>query len=133
MTAVQPQPTGRVALVADDDQDIRDLVTTKLSGSGFTVIAVSDGDAALIAAREKHPDIALLDVMMPGPSGLEIVRLLREDPATATIPVILLSAKSQEFDVEAGLSLGAADYVVKPFSPRDLVARVEAALSRART
>jgi two-component system phosphate regulon response regulator PhoB len=130
MTAEQWTHAGRTALVADDDQDIRDLVTTKLSGAGFTVIAVSDGHAALIAAREKAPDIALLDVMMPGPSGLEIVELLRADPATAGMPVILLSAKSQEFDVEAGLSLGAADYVVKPFSPRDLVSRVEAALSR---
>jgi two-component system response regulator MtrA len=133
MTAEDSVPTGRVALVADDDQDIRDLVTAKLSGSGFIVIAVGDGDAALIAAREKHPDIALLDVMMPGPSGLEIVQLLHEDPITAKLPVILLSAKSQEFDVEAGLSLGAADYVVKPFSPRDLLTRVEAVLSRIST
>jgi len=126
-----PSSTARVALVAEDDRDIRELVTAKLTSAGFEVIAVSDGNAALAMARERSPDVALLDVMMPGLSGLELVTMLRSDSRTSSIPVILLTAKSQEFDVEAGLAHGAADYVVKPFSPRELVQRVNAVLSQA--
>jgi len=123
---------SRVALVAEDDSDIRELVTVKLSGAGYRVIAVSDGTAALAALREQSPDVALLDVMMPGVSGLEVIGALRADPATAAIPVILLSAKSQEFDVETGIASGAADYIIKPFSPRELVERVNGVLERTR-
>jgi DNA-binding response OmpR family regulator len=121
---------ARVVLIAEDDSDIRELVTRKLSGAGYRAIAVSDGTAALAAIREHLPDIALLDVMMPGASGLEILMELRADQATAAIPVILLSARSQEFDVETGIASGAADYIVKPFSPRELVDRVGAVLDR---
>ena len=123
---------SRVALVAEDDSDIRELVTVKLSGAGYRVIAVSDGTSALEAIREQLPDVALLDVMMPGVSGLEVIGALRADPATAAIPVILLSAKSQEFDVETGIASGAADYIIKPFSPRELVERVNGVLERTR-
>jgi DNA-binding response OmpR family regulator len=130
MTDSEPDAArSRVVLVADDDRDIRELVATKLTQAGFQVISFGDGLSALEAARSQHPDVAILDVMMPGLSGLDVVRKLHEDPATASIPVILLTAKSQEFDVQAGIALGAADYVIKPFSPRELVNRVTAALS----
>lgn len=121
-----------LALVAEDDRDIRELVTAKLTGAGYRVIAVGDGTAALNAIREQLPDIALLDVMMPGISGLEVIGRLRTDERTAAVPVILLSAKSQDFDVETGIASGAVDYIVKPFSPRELVERVEAVLQRTR-
>ncbi|HTZ43057.1 MAG TPA: response regulator [Jatrophihabitans sp.] len=122
----------RVAVIAEDDSDIRELVSTKLTGAGYRVIPVSNGTAALAAIRERLPDVAILDVMMPGTSGLDVIGALRGDPRTAAIPVILLSAKSQEFDVETGIASGAADYIVKPFSPRELVERVDAVLDRTR-
>lgn len=124
-------PPGPVALVADDDRDIRDLVEAKLCASSFAVIAVSDGREALAAVRRELPDVALLDVTMPGMTGLDVLSQLLEDPRTATIPVILLTAKSQELDVQSGIAIGAADYIVKPFSPRELVLRVRAVLDRA--
>ncbi len=123
---------SKVALIAEDDRDIRELVAAKLGSSGYAVIAVADGTEALARLREDRPDIALLDVMMPGISGLDIITELRADPLTASIPVILLSARSQEFDVENGIAIGAADYIVKPFSPRELVLRVDAVLDRLR-
>ena len=121
-----------LALVADDEADIRELVATKLSQAGFEVIAVGDGTSALAQARSRLPAVAILDVMMAGHSGLEVMAALAEDPSTAAIPVLLLSARSQEFDVRTGLELGAYDYIIKPFSPRQLLERVEAALTRAR-
>ncbi len=130
MTDESTRGGSRVALIAEDDRDIRELVVTKLTGAGFRVIAVADGVTALNVIREQRPDIALLDVMMPGSSGLDVIGKLRTDERTAAIPVILLSAKSQDFDVETGLASGAADYIVKPFSPRELVERVEAVLRR---
>ncbi len=132
MTDEPTAGSSRVVLVAEDDRDIRELVTAKLSGAGFRVIAVADGIAALSAIREQLPDIALLDVMMPGSSGLDVIGKLRTDERTAAVPVILLSAKSQDFDVETGLASGAADYIIKPFSPRELLERVEAVLRRTR-
>jgi DNA-binding response OmpR family regulator len=132
MTDEPTAGSSRVVLVAEDDRDIRELVTAKLSGAGFRVIAVADGIAALNAIREQLPDIALLDVMMPGSSGLDVIGKLRTDERTAAVPVILLSAKSQDFDVETGLASGAADYIIKPFSPRELLERVEAVLRRTR-
>ena len=120
-----------VALIAEDDRDIRELVTAKLTAAGYRVLAYSNGPAALAATQEHQPDVALLDVMMPGISGIEILTRLQKDPAyPARIPVILLTAKSQEFDIDSGFAVGAADYIVKPFSPRDLVARVNAVLGR---
>jgi DNA-binding response OmpR family regulator len=120
----------RVVLIAEDDRDIRELVTAKLEAAGYQVLAVVDGLQALREIREQRPDVALLDVMMPGISGLDIIATLRRDPNTATVPVILMSAKSQEFDVQSGLAQGAVDYIIKPFSPRELVSRVEAVLRR---
>jgi len=120
---------GRIALIADDDADIRDLVAAKLTQAGFEVIAVGDGNHALEEIAQRRPDVAILDVMMPGCSGLDVLNALIDDPETASIPVLLLTARSQEFDVQSGLSLGAADYIIKPFSPRQLLQRVEAILA----
>jgi DNA-binding response OmpR family regulator len=117
-------------LVVDDDPDVCDLVTYKLEQSGFEVRRASDGDAALREVALRIPDLVLLDIMMPGISGLEVLERLRADQATAVIPVVMLTAKAQENDVERGFQLGADDYVVKPFSPRELVRRVTAVLSR---
>jgi DNA-binding response OmpR family regulator len=119
-------------LVVDDDRDIRDLVTFKLQQAGYEVRQAEDGLQALDAVREWAPDLVVLDVMMPGLSGIDVTRELRADPTTAATPVILLTAKAQEADVETGFVTGADDYVVKPFSPRELVSRVQAVLARAR-
>jgi DNA-binding response OmpR family regulator len=118
-------------LLAEDDADIRFLVTLKLTRAGYQLRAFSDGLSALADAREHPPDLAILDVMMPGMSGLEVCRELRKDPATAKVPVILLTALAQEADVTAGFAAGADDYIVKPFSPRDFTMRVQAVLARA--
>lgn len=119
-------------LVADDDVDIRELVEFKLSTLGHDVIAVADGSAAIDACQVQRPDLAVLDVMMPGLSGLDAMRAIRADPGLADLPVILLTARAQESDVETGFDSGADDYMTKPFSPRELASRVEALLSRAR-
>jgi DNA-binding response OmpR family regulator len=117
-------------LIADDDEDIRELVAFKLETAGFAVTTVDNGVSALSAAVENPPDLVVLDVMMPGLSGIEVCRALRADRTTAHLPIILLTARAQEDDVQVGLGAGADDYVVKPFSPRDLVSRVEAVLAR---
>lgn len=117
-------------LVVDDDQDIRELVSWKLEASGFQVLGEADGEAGLAAALEVRPDLVLLDWMMPRLTGLEVCRSLREDAATAHVPVILLTAKAQEADIQRGFAAGADDYIVKPFSPRELVSRVDAVLAR---
>lgn len=126
-------PNQLTIVVADDDRDIRDLVTFKLQQAGHRVLAVENGVEALAAGREHAPDLMVLDVMMPGLSGMDVTRELRQDPTTSAIPVILLTAKAQEIDVEAGFAIGADDYVTKPFSPRELVSRVQAVLARRKT
>jgi DNA-binding response OmpR family regulator len=117
-------------LVADDDVDIRELVEFKLTSLGHDVVAVSDGAAAILACQEQRPDLVVLDVMMPGLSGLDAVRVIRAEAHLATLPVILLTARAQESDVETGFDSGADDYITKPFSPRELAHRVEALLAR---
>lgn len=117
-------------LVADDDADIRELVAFKLREEGHDVHAVADGEAALRTIDEVTPDLVLLDVMMPRRTGLEVCEELRSSPRTAAIPVILLTSRAQEADVEQGFTSGADDYIVKPFSPRELATRVRAALAR---
>ncbi|GAB3786528.1 response regulator transcription factor [Nocardioides ungokensis] len=119
-------------LVADDDVDIRELVEFKLSTLGHDVVAVADGAAAIDACLASRPDLAVLDVMMPGVSGLDAIRAIRSDPSLADLPVILLTARAQESDVETGFDSGADDYITKPFSPRELASRVQALLTRAR-
>jgi DNA-binding response OmpR family regulator len=115
-------------LVAEDDADIRELVAYKLHEAGHQVVGVADGLAAVAAARAEAPDVAIVDVSMPGLSGIQVCSALREHPATAGIPVILLSARAHADDSETGLRAGAVDYVTKPFSPRELVQRVESLL-----
>lgn len=115
-------------LLAEDEADIRRLLTVKLEQSGHVVRAFGDGAAALADARKHAPDLAVLDVAMPGVSGLEVCRELRRDPATAGVPIIILTARAQQDDVEAGFAAGASEYISKPFSPRELAARVNALL-----
>jgi DNA-binding response OmpR family regulator len=117
-------------LVADDDADVRDVVVFKLEQAGYEVIAAEDGATALAYAREVRPDLAVLDVMMPRMTGLDVCRELRADAGTAAIAVILLTARAQEGDVEKGFAWGADDYLTKPFSPRELASRVRAVLAR---
>jgi two-component system response regulator MtrA len=117
-------------LIAEDDPDIRELLSFRLAAAGHAVTAVEDGPSALDAAAEVAPDLVLLDVMMPGLSGIDVCRALRARPGTSDLPVILLTARSQEADVQAGFRAGADDYMTKPFSPRELVSRIEALLAR---
>jgi DNA-binding response OmpR family regulator len=125
----ETSPTPLV-LVADDDPDILDLVRYRLERSGYEVATATDGAEAVRLAGELAPALAVLDVMMPSLDGLEATRRLRDDPATADIPVILLTAKAQDADVQEGFLAGADDYIRKPFSPRELSARVHAVLGR---
>jgi DNA-binding response OmpR family regulator len=110
-------------LVADDDPDIRDLVDFKLSQAGYAVQAVPDGLSAWESFQQETPALVILDVMMPGLSGIDVLRKIRDSHAPST-PVLLLSAKSRDNDVDTGFAVGADDYVVKPFSPRELLHRV---------
>ncbi len=120
-------------LVADDDEDIRDLVSFKLSQAGFDVRAVDDGMAALAAIEESPPDVAVLDVMMPGLSGIDVLRRVRDDDRNRGVRVVLLTARSRDSDVDAGFAAGADDYLIKPFSPRELLHRVNTVLARSRS
>lgn len=113
-----------LVLVADDDRDILSLVRAVLERSGHEVVCAGDGAEALACIAARRPDLAVLDITMPQVDGLEVLRRLRADPATSDLPVILLSAQAQEADVSRGFAAGASAYVKKPFSPRDLVARV---------
>jgi two-component system, OmpR family, phosphate regulon response regulator PhoB len=117
---------GRVPtlLVADDDEDILTLVQLRLSRSGYEVVVARDGEEALRLAQERHPDLAVLDWMMPKASGLEVLRAIRAGSETADIPVVLLTARASEADVQEGLDAGADDYIAKPFSPQELASRV---------
>jgi DNA-binding response OmpR family regulator len=117
-------------LVADDDADIRELVLFKLESAGFDVATAADGQAALDMALADPPDLVVLDLMMPRLTGLEVCAALRGTPATAQLPIIMLTAKAQDADITRGLATGADDYMVKPFSPRELLSRIQAVLSR---
>ncbi len=119
-------------VVADDDADVRDLVQFKLEQVGMEVVSVGDGAAAFEACLQHGPDLVLLDVMMPGMSGLDVCRSLRHSTELAAVPVIMLTARAQESDIAQGFEAGADDYVVKPFSPRELSSRVHAVLARSR-
>jgi len=119
-------------LVVEDESDIRQLIVHHLERDGFRCRQVATGPEALRAARASTPDLVVLDLMLPGIDGLEVCRRLRADAATAAVPIIMLTAKSDEVDRVVGLELGADDYVAKPFSPKELVARVRAVLRRSR-
>ena len=115
----------RSVVLAEDDPDISLLVSRKLTAFGFDVQTVSDGRAAWRVIQEQRPSLVLLDIMMPGLTGVEVCRRMRSLPSTSDIPVILLTARAQQSDVQEGLDAGADDYFVKPFSPRALLERVE--------
>lgn len=120
-------------LVADDDRDIRDLISFKLGQAGFRLRVFDDGPSALAAIEADPPDLAVLDVMMPGLSGIDVLRKVRGDERLSMVRVILLTARSRDADVDAGFATGADDYMIKPFSPRELLHRVNAVLARSRT
>jgi len=117
-------------VVADDDLDILGLVVFKLTQAGFDTIAVTDGAAALAAIEADPPRLAILDITMPGMSGIEVLREIRANEATKHLDIILLTARARDADVDNGFATGASDYVLKPFSPRELLHRVNAVIAR---
>ena len=117
-------------LVVDDEQNILEIIRFNLERAGFKVITAQDGNAALELACSGIPDLIVLDVMLPGLDGYSICRLLQRKPETRRIPIIMLSSRADELDKILGLEMGADDYITKPFSPRELVARVKARLRR---
>jgi DNA-binding response OmpR family regulator len=117
-------------LVVEDDKDIADLIAHYLQKAGYTVESLASGTAALARVKASAPDLVVLDLMLPGMDGLLVCQALRGDAATADIPIIMLTARGEEADRIAGFELGADDYVTKPFSPRELTARVTALLRR---
>lgn len=118
-------------LIVDDEKDIVELVAFNLEKEGHGVLKAHDGERALQIARAKAPDLIILDLMLPGIQGIEVCKRLRRDPATAMVPIIMLTAKGDEIDRVLGLEVGADDYVTKPFSVKELMARVKAVLRRA--
>ena len=125
----------KTVLVVDDDPDIRELVSWKLTQAGYTTLAEADGEAGLATATAgdadgRVPDLILVDWMMPKMTGIDVCRALRDNPATARIPVILLTANAHEADVELGFAAGVDDYIAKPFSPREMLGRIQAVLAR---
>jgi len=123
----------RTALVVDDDDDIRALIAYKLRQADFVVEEAVNGEDGLAAALETLPDVILLDWMMPKLSGIEVLLRLKDTVATERVPVIMLTARAQESEIERGFAAGADDYIVKPFSTRELHSRVQAVLARTST
>ncbi len=117
-------------LIIEDEEDIQELITYSLAKEGYHTTAVGTGEEGLKTAKSKQPNLIVLDLMLPGMDGLEICRLLKNDPKTQHIPIVMLTAKGEESDVVAGLELGADDYITKPFSPKVLVARIRTILRR---
>jgi DNA-binding response OmpR family regulator len=120
----------RTILVVDDERDLVDLISYNLTRHGFGVLSAFDGNDALAVATTETPDLIVLDLMMPGLDGTEVARRLKADPRTSAIPIVMLTAKGEETDVVVGLTLGADDYVTKPFSMKILLARLNTVLRR---
>ena len=120
-------------LVVDDEPDALEILGFKLKEAGFVPLFAKDGTRALAAARDERPALIVLDLMLPEVDGLEVCKILRRDPTTASIPILMLTARAAEMDRVLGLELGADDYVTKPFSPRELVLRIKKLLARAKT
>ncbi|MCK5171829.1 MAG: response regulator, partial [Planctomycetes bacterium] len=118
-------------LVVDDERDLLELLSLNLSAEGYTITTVETGKEAISAIETERPDLILLDIMLEDISGIQLTGKLKNSPETASIPIILLTAKDTEMDMVVGLSVGADDYVTKPFSTKVLVARIEAVLRRA--
>lgn len=131
-SSVRPVPVaGRVAdvaeptiLVAEEDEDVRELIAGKLAAAGYRTITADDGDAALDLVRREQPDMVILDAVMPGLDGLSVCYELHSSAATAQIPVLMLSGRDRQVDIDLGLTVGADDYLIKPVNPAELVRRV---------
>jgi two-component system phosphate regulon response regulator PhoB len=117
-------------LIIEDDEDIQELIVYNLTKDGFRTLSAMSGEDGLKKARNEHVDLIVLDLMLPGVDGLDVCRALKKEGKTSAVPVIILTAKGEESDVVAGLELGADDYVVKPFSPKILMARIKTVLRR---
>jgi two-component system phosphate regulon response regulator PhoB len=124
--------SGKRILVVEDEHDIAELLRYNLTKNGYSVMLALNGEDALRLARQTPPDLVLLDLMLPGMDGLDVCRVLKGDPQTAGVPIIMVTAKGEETDIVTGLELGAHDYISKPFSLRVLVARVRVCLRRTR-
>ncbi len=119
----------KTILLADDEANLRLLVHTTLDDPEYHILEAADGTTALALAKQEHPDLLVLDWMMPGMTGVEVARTLRNDAQTTHIPIIMLTAKGQEKDKEQGRALGVYAYLIKPFSPLELLEKVQAALT----
>ena len=117
-------------LIVDDEADILELLQFNLEKEGYQVLTAATGESAVRTAQAKLPELVILDLMLPGIDGMEVCRILKRDARTANIPIIMLTAKTEDIDIVAGLELGAVDYVTKPFSPKVLVARIRAVFRR---
>ncbi|MGV1098375.1 response regulator [Thiovibrio sp. JS02] len=117
-------------LIVEDDENIQQLVGYNLAKAGFHVLHAENGEQALAMVKREKPDLVVLDIMLPSVSGLEVCKAVRKDPQSKATPIIMLTAKSEENDIAAGLDLGADDYITKPFSPKILISRIKAALRR---
>jgi two-component system alkaline phosphatase synthesis response regulator PhoP len=122
----------RKILVVEDEKEIRDLLAHYLRKEGFSTVLAPDGETAILRARKEKPDLVLLDILLPKADGLEVLRTIRSDDTIGRTPVVMLTAKGDETDRVVGLELGADDYILKPFSPREVVARIKAILRRTR-
>jgi two-component system phosphate regulon response regulator PhoB len=117
-------------LIVDDEEDIIELIKYNLKSEGYTILTAMTGEEAIKIAKNSRPDLLVLDLMLPGIDGLEVTRHLKKEDATMDIPIVMVTAKGEESDIVAGLELGANDYISKPFSPRELTARIRAILRR---
>ncbi|WP_028974018.1 response regulator [Spirochaeta cellobiosiphila] len=117
-------------LIVEDDADILELIAYNLEAQGYKVLRAGNGENGLRQAKEKEPDLVILDIMLPGIDGLDVCRTIKSTPETGNIPIIMLTAKSEDSDIITGLELGADDYIAKPFSPNILIARIRAVLRR---
>jgi DNA-binding response OmpR family regulator len=123
--------SGKIILIVEDERDVVDLLALNLRKAGFAISTAMDGAAGLQKARSEKPAFIILDLMLPKMPGLEICKILKSDPATRQIPIMMLTAKAEEIDRVVGLEFGADDYVTKPFSPREVVLRIKAIMRRA--
>jgi len=128
--SMEEQENRPRVVIADDDPDIRRLVEMTVTNAGCDVTVASDGEEALARVRDSVPDLVILDVLMPRMDGWEVARALKSDPATREVPVMFLTSRGQEHDVLEGFDSGAVDYMVKPFSPRELQVRVRSVLAK---
>jgi two-component system phosphate regulon response regulator PhoB len=128
---VHQQKDKERVLVVDDEQDIRELIQYNLQKEGYSVVCVETGEEAIDEVEKRLPDVVVLDLMLPGVDGRDVCKRLKQDPRTSGVPVVMLTAKTEDSDIVSGLELGADDYVTKPFSPKVLTARLRAVLRRA--